>query len=289
LKGYRLLWYNNEQSGTENGSLDLTLCTCSDVIDDNYFIIGSGYMDKQYKISCPNGVHEARAWIKAITNAITILLEINPNLASDRDSYSIVMKDDIPLVIKDSITPELLERTKATRRKFRGVINNTFELMRNMIIVSPSPTFEKLSYSPPVNPDITAIIIPEKLQKLGVQIRSGAELATENYRHDNFPIDSSFIVFPASYYNYFLMSYSIGFIELENGGNEPICLAAWKRHHSNVGIPTLYYLKPNEISLFDYKGQWCIQIVQGNIEDLKVVDFNTWGGTGNYNNLKMLP
>jgi len=70
LKGYRLFWYSNEQSGTENGNLDLSLCTVSDVLEDTYFIIGAGYIDKQYKIVCSNGVHEARAWVKAISNAI---------------------------------------------------------------------------------------------------------------------------------------------------------------------------------------------------------------------------
>eukprot|EP01130_Rhizamoeba_saxonica_P000301 TRINITY_DN1027_c0_g1_i1.p1 TRINITY_DN1027_c0_g1~~TRINITY_DN1027_c0_g1_i1.p1 ORF type:complete len:1018 (+),score=268.61 TRINITY_DN1027_c0_g1_i1:27-3080(+) len=72
LKGYRFYWYTSENSGTEKGSLDLTYSTCGPVVDDSYFVLGAAYIGKEYKIVCPNGVHEARAWVKALTNAIEL-------------------------------------------------------------------------------------------------------------------------------------------------------------------------------------------------------------------------
>jgi len=92
LKGYRLFWYSNEQSGTENGNLDLSLCNVGEVLDDCYFIIGAGYIDKQYKIVCKGGVHEARAWVKAISNAIE---SAQKTLAKRKDTLEVDEESDV--------------------------------------------------------------------------------------------------------------------------------------------------------------------------------------------------
>jgi len=198
------------------------------------------------------------------------------------------MHDDIPLIVKggDNITPGLMQKTKASRRKFRGVINNYYELVRNMIVPVTPVEQEPADNLPVVSIDKSAIEIPLKLEKLGVDLQSGAELVLEDCRQDNYPKESVYIVFPPSWYNV-IFGYSIGFIELHNTGTEPIGLVSWKRKSTN-GSPTHFFLQPDQVSLFDFKGHWCIQILHGNNQSLKVLDFNTFGGTGNYNNLNMV-
>jgi hypothetical protein len=48
----------------------------------------------------------------------------------------------------------------------------------------------------------------------------------------------------------------------------------------------IIFFQANEEVHFDYKGHWCIEVAQGDVSQICVVDFKTWGGGGN-NLLKM--
>jgi hypothetical protein len=59
----------------------------------------------------------------------------------------------------------------------------------------------------------------------------------------------------------------------------PMLLESQKRNGAVKG--NTYILAPREQKSIDYKGHWCIRIVQGNVSSLKIVECRTSGGGGN--------
>lgn len=109
---------------------------------------------------------------------------------------------------------------------------------------------------------------------------------TEDKRHERtFPITSTYIVFPESYFNVFYRD--IGSITLENQGSDPILLVSHQRK-SDGDRMTYYKLPANKREIFEYRGCWCIEVRQGNCADLFVLDTKPSGGSGHCNNLNML-
>eukprot|EP01128_Nolandella_sp_AFSM9_P004941 TRINITY_DN232_c0_g1_i3.p1 TRINITY_DN232_c0_g1~~TRINITY_DN232_c0_g1_i3.p1 ORF type:complete len:961 (+),score=223.95 TRINITY_DN232_c0_g1_i3:2-2884(+) len=63
-------WYLNQGDTAKKGALDLKACTLSNVVNDDSFVISSSILSKEYRIQCPNGIHQARAWLKVLQEAI---------------------------------------------------------------------------------------------------------------------------------------------------------------------------------------------------------------------------
>jgi hypothetical protein len=111
-------------------------------------------------------------------------------------------------------------------------------------------------------------------------------LFLEDKRHEKtYPIDSTYIVFPESYYNMFYRD--IGTLILENLGEEPLLLVSHQRKSEGDRM-TYYKFQGHRTELFDYRGCWCVEVRQGDCARLRVVEVKNAGGTGHFNNLNMM-
>lgn len=100
----------------------------------------------------------------------------------------------------------------------------------------------------------------------GVKEVGYAEILAEDKRHESWPADTPYLVFQESEANIFTKR--IGYIEIANRGDEPLTLVAHKRKVKDKAAS--YSLPGHSQNIFDFKGQWCIE-VRGNSGDLEVV------------------
>jgi len=131
------------------------------------------------------------------------------------------------------------------------------------------------------------IIIDQRFQNKVFQC-DGVTLVQGGAKMDHFPLYSTYIVFNGS--NNFLFVRSIGYICIENKGESTIVLASRKRIILNTKDkePHFYSLLGEQKCYFDYKGEWCIEIVEGDPLNIAIIDFSTFGGNGVNNKLLMV-
>jgi len=94
-----------------------------------------------------------------------------------------------------------------------------------------------------------------------------------------------YIVFPPS--DSYIFTSAVGWIELENRGDEEIILISQQRKTQVFG--ETYTLKTSEKKSFDYKGNWCIEIRSGNPQNISISQHSTNGGGTKGNELGMVP
>jgi len=146
---------------------------------------------------------------------------------------------------------------------------------------------QEITIEPKELEDSEMIYIDPKFKDKVVQLL-GMQLVEEDPRNDHFPINSNYIVFIGS--SNYLIGRSIGYICIENRGEKELVLASRKRVCSS-GIdkePHMATIPPNQRYYFDFKGDWCIEIVEGQHNKVAVVDFSEFGGKGNNNKLLMV-
>ncbi|KAL6079991.1 Rho guanine nucleotide exchange factor (GEF) 17 [Balamuthia mandrillaris] len=105
-----------------------------------------------------------------------------------------------------------------------------------------------------------------------VLIVSGEELRRLDQSGSAYDSTHFYIIFPSSN----KLSPGPGWIRLKNTGREPIELCSLKRKTTKRWVQ--FQLSPFAIEIFEYKGWWCIEIVAGNVTNLKVTGFATSGG-----------
>lgn len=106
-------------------------------------------------------------------------------------------------------------------------------------------------------------------------------------RHEKLPNYATYLVLNGSYSNVFWRS--IGYVGIRNNSSKGYTFAAWPMYSViPTGYnPTLYEIKPETECYFDFRGDWCLELVQGDASAIIVFDFQTYGGTGEHNYLKM--
>lgn len=88
-------------------------------------------------------------------------------------------------------------------------------------------------------------------------------------------------------YNY-IFGRSIGYIGIRNNSEIEACtLASWQLF-TNAHRPSFFVLRAGQQAYFDFKGDWCIEIVQADKKNLEIFEFKTFGGTGSYDLLDMV-
>jgi len=131
------------------------------------------------------------------------------------------------------------------------------------------------------------IYIDQKFKSKVVQC-VGLQLVQEDPRNDHFPLHSYYIVFIGS--SNYIIGRSIGYICIENRGEKDLVLASRKRVCA-IGSdrePHITTIPRGQRFYFDYKGDWCIEVVEGELNKLAIVDFSEFGGKGNNNKLQMV-
>lgn len=201
-------------------------------------------------------------------------------------------------------TPTL--RDAAPRNAFleamkpKKLVANALELMRAMALMSvpegvkladkadalrPSARDEKDDDFVMVSSALLGQVQVAKEVSQPFQQLRGDELAREDSVEGAYEPNSLYLCFEASY-NYIFAS-AVGYIGLRNLGDSDIVLAGQpRRRHASSDRPLLTLHSKQEVYL-DFKGHWALEILQGDPGKMLVLDYQSFGGSGEHNSLRM--
>eukprot|EP01127_Copromyxa_protea_P022380 TRINITY_DN7995_c0_g1_i4.p1 TRINITY_DN7995_c0_g1~~TRINITY_DN7995_c0_g1_i4.p1 ORF type:complete len:267 (+),score=34.73 TRINITY_DN7995_c0_g1_i4:215-1015(+) len=246
---------------------------------------------------------EKREWMEAINDAIIQLISNNQHLAEERASKSFVISEQGIPEFQESDAGQFNQSMVRTT-SFRKLIHGSLKLAVQTIVppttttstttLTKTPTEEKLVLDEePREPTIDeGFVVLEEKAKMSIQLCrgvkcvSGHEMVRLDARHSNFPLTSWYLLLEGSY-NY-IFGRSIGYITIRNNSEDQHCtLGSWQLYVP-PHRPTFFLLKSKKQACFDFKGDWCIEIVQGDKHNLEIVEFQTFGGSGEHNLLNMV-
>lgn len=261
-------------------------------------------------IKCENK-EEKTDWITSINLNIIEMLQANKFFGTERDQYEVSVdpKTNIPY-LKDKnahLEPTFNVSTssyknwkRATWHAFDNVRGWFINKKKNEKVEKESEQSQSKSEDFSIDEDSFAVIEDDsnlnklkkvlnkgmiRIQSPDVRECSFLELLNEDWRHDEWPADSTYIVLPESSNGFF--GKSIGYVLLENEGDTPIHLVSHMRK-SDVEKSSYFDLQPQTKQRFDYLGLWCIEVRAGDCKQLRVLESSTSGGSLTSNPLAMI-
>lgn len=249
-------------------------------------------------------------WIEKINMLIVEILQANKFFQEEREGFEVALdpKTNIPYARHKHLeNSSVVHYNRTSASQLKRVSWNAFENIRALLIKKNKNVYKSTlpSYSHEDDLSISensfTIIEDDSdvtngnkainkgmIQMLcsGVTECSFQEMLNEDWRHEEWPADSTYIVFPESFRDIF--GAAMGIIVLQNSGPKPIRLFSHMRK-SDIERGGCFELQPNSVQRFDYSGLWCIEVRSGDCKHLKVLDNFTHGGSINANQLSMIP
>jgi len=248
--------------------------------------------------------------MESIEDALSNLISSNKKLSETRNLYKLYIDEgsSIPQILQKGNEMVYLQQN-AYRQSFKlnNFLAKSIESLRG--IISPDTSTNTITTGEDTEKNLnesvddkimdqTESVVPDDSQntifidnrfKEKVRLYNGEFLTKHDVRNDHFPLKSHYITFRGSNLSFFGVR-SIGYICIENRGKTPIQLGARKRGTSDFNAK-----KPNYVRIegrmkyyFDFKGEWCLEIVSGDFKSIAVVDYSTSGGSGLNNLTKMV-
>eukprot|EP01130_Rhizamoeba_saxonica_P014310 TRINITY_DN6245_c0_g1_i1.p1 TRINITY_DN6245_c0_g1~~TRINITY_DN6245_c0_g1_i1.p1 ORF type:complete len:628 (-),score=130.52 TRINITY_DN6245_c0_g1_i1:87-1970(-) len=227
---------------------------------------------------------EKQQWMSKIEDTILNLINGNSLHEERRNQCEIQIDDYGHPCVYDPENTENNELHKRRPSKLKNFFANTIETVRGGR-VTPRDLISEYSSESEYEDETKRIHIPKKFENKVGQV-SGEKIVKLSVKNDHYPIESQYIVFVPSYW---LFGYSIGYICIANRGEDDLVLASRRRIAEDPTEEATYStIPPNQKAYYDYRGNWCIEIVDGNVDDVAILDFSIFGGKGNFTRLNMV-